>query len=412
MASICLCYLLTMRLNTPFWIISALLVGLGGWGLSKIVLDQSAKNVIKTNLETSKRSKQTISVNPTYTQQSKTGESQKPDDELSKIQTLIKRNRPDDAANAINDSYSSLSIKDLDRLKNEFISLALSQHDKTDQQQMTLAAASKVFDDIDIWLLLSNSAAKNQDWPLAHKAQVRASQLESDSSKLDQHYKKLFFTAGKLRTGFENSGDEISINGLYSELNLLHPSVPRFQLELAFSHLRLNDTVSAEALLLNLSYDNDFGAIAQRTLDKITESIAPIKPEAPITSRTEIVVPLIASGSSFLINVAIDQRQTRLLLDTGASITALSKDLIATLNLKDTGNTISISTANGIKTARLYKTRRLELGRLVLQNMTIAEIDLAPNNRFQGLLGTDVLNQLGDYNYLIDKQRSALIFVK
>jgi len=43
--------------------------------------------------------------------------------------------------------------------------------------------------------------------------------------------------------------------------------------------------------------------------------------------------------------------------------------------------------------------------------MVIAEIEFSSNSPFQGLLGTDLLNQLDtNYSYIIDNQKNALIF--
>lgn len=122
-------------------------------------------------------------------------------------------------------------------------------------------------------------------------------------------------------------------------------------------------------------------------------------------------MPLITAGSSFLIDVTIEQQSSRLLLDTGASITALSTELIKQLNLSPTGQSIQLSTANGVTNARLYRVKNLRLGQLILKNMIVAEIHMGRRSRFQGLLGTDALNQFNPrYSYIIDNQKSALIF--
>jgi len=112
-----------------------------------------------------------------------------------------------------------------------------------------------------------------------------------------------------------------------------------------------------------------------------------------------------------VVDAQIERRQTRLLLDTGASITALSRDLVSQLNLQPLNRQIRLNTANGSTTANLYRVRRLRLGNLELRDLVIADIDLGGASRFQGLLGTDALNQLRqDYDYVIDNRQKALIF--
>ena len=100
-----------------------------------------------------------------------------------------------------------------------------------------------------------------------------------------------------------------------------------------------------------------------------------------------------------------------LLLDTGASITALSRELIDRLNLQPLNRQIRLNTANGSTLAELYQVERLQLGRLVLSDIVIADIDMGSTSNFQGLLGTDTLNKLrNDYDYVIDNGQKALIF--
>ena len=406
-----------MQLRPLFWIVFTLLAILGGWGMSKILIDDEFTGAINKTTEIN-----VDQTSPTRARsifaltQNSISSSDLEQNDFKEVLALLNNNQTSAAAEKINERHSYLSAPDLADLKNEFLNIARLQQNQTKQQKNTLIAASKAFDELEVWSLLAISAINDGDWVLAHRAQMRASELESDPSNLAALHQRLLFTASKLRESFEKSNDELSINALYQELSTLHPGVPRFQLELAFSYLRINDISGAESLLESLSYDPEFGAIAQRTLTKINtakDTISPsTEPEsASSLSRNEVVVPLIKSGSSFLIDVDMDRSNTRLLLDTGASITALSSELIFALNLQRTGQTISLSTANGTKKSRLYRVQRLQLGPLVLQNMIIAEIDLARNNRFQGLLGTDVLNQIDRYNYVIDNQRNALIFV-
>ena len=101
----------------------------------------------------------------------------------------------------------------------------------------------------------------------------------------------------------------------------------------------------------------------------------------------------------------------RLLLDTGASITALSAEAIQDLGLRPNGTIITLNTANGRTQSRLFRTDRLRLGRLQLNDMVVAEIDLSGSRGIAGLLGTDVLNQLNEqFSYPIDDENNALIF--
>ncbi len=100
-----------------------------------------------------------------------------------------------------------------------------------------------------------------------------------------------------------------------------------------------------------------------------------------------------------------------MLLDTGASITALSLDAIQRLGLEPTGRYIQLSTANGLRTAQLYSANNIRIGRLKKRHLIVAEVDMPSSSGVQGLLGTDLLNSIDQrYSYLIDNQKNALIF--
>ena len=222
--------------------------------------------------------------------------------------------------------------------------------------------------------------------------------------------------ASHARSDLENRKDEVGINQLYQYLNESLPDNTRFQLELANSYLRLNNTEQARYLLEVLQFDLELGEVAKNTLTRLNEDLQnnseKISDKPTLTSnRNEIAIPLQRAGNSFFVNTEINRRKTNLLLDTGASITALSSSLIQKLGLKPNGKEIQLSTANGIRTARLYHVDRITLGRLSIKNMVIAEIEFSSNSPFQGLLGTDLLNQLDtNYSYIIDNQKNALIF--
>jgi clan AA aspartic protease (TIGR02281 family) len=333
------------------------------------------------------------------------------------------------ASNAINEQYSNLSSSQLKSLKSALLSLALGPNSKdTSQAKSVLLATSKAFDELIVWRHLGDAAVSDNDWDTAFTAYLRASELENNPIGLEQLLLKLVAGSGHLRSSFEANNDQLSVKNLYQNLNDLHPNFQRFQYELAISQLKLGETESAKRLLQPLIYDLELGEVSAQALAQI-DSQAKISPSEQlrepetspvITGNTktnirssDILVPLISVGSSFIVDSKIEEQSARLLLDTGASITSLSSQLIEQLKLDHTGQSIRLSTANGVTNARIYRVKQLRLGSLVLRDMLVAEINLSDNRNFQGLLGTDALNQLQpQYSYLIDNQESALIFRK
>jgi predicted aspartyl protease len=391
----------------------------GGWGMMHMGFVTRSMPTAKsirsiTDLQIIPINAHNVKTSPTNNLD-KTPSNSEVDISFAVIQGFIRLGDWQQAANKINQHYSYLSRKQLNRLKQDFLNSAARA--SKDNKENSLIAASRVFDELDIWKALASAAETSANWQLAFDAQLRASELENDSVELEALLINMLKSSGYLRADYEKNSDQLSIKIMYQRLVDLHPHFSLFQLELAHAHTQLNNYPIAENIYTSLRYDPEFGEIAQSALARIKDSEATQSSVASIQRSSEtghpkdIVVPLIAVGNSFLIDASIERQGSRLLLDTGASITALSSELIRRLNLEPTGKSIQLSTANGLTIAKLYKVNSLSLGRLTLQNMIIAEIDLGQRREFDGLLGTDALNEFKSrYNYVIDNQSKTLIF--
>lgn len=338
------------------------------------------------------------------------------------INSLLEAEQWQQAIATINDVYSQANSQQLNHFRSTVFRTAnkLSGNNKQSASVLLLAYA-ETFDDVDAWRQLGSVSAELGDWDTAVTALLASSAQEYEPQAYEASLRALLRAASYARASLEQRSDQLSILALYQRLYDVHPSYARFQLELAQAHLRLNDYQSARSYLDPLVYDTELGAIAQQLLANIDSSLTkqkkiqnPIEPVSQTDSRaSDIKIPLIRAGNSLLVDVSINSRSMRLLLDTGATITALSSDTIHRLGLKPTGRSISLSTANGLTQSQLYSADRLNLGRLRLENLMVAEVDLGRRSQVDGLLGTDVLKQLSkQFSYLIDDQQNALIFRK
>lgn len=341
---------------------------------------------------------------------------------VSELQSLLAASRWQDAMATINRVYSRARADELDRFKAVILQHAeqLVTNGAESAASSLLKEYTQTFDDLIAWRRLAEISAILKDWDSAVTALLASSAQENQPQAFEESLRLLVRAGNYVRASLERQGDEAGILALYQRIYDQHPQYPRFQLELANAHLRLNDPDSARPLLEALAYDPELGAIAEETLARLDArqeaalEAAPT-PELSIPadrdSGTEIVVPLVRSGNSLLVDVSVNAEPMRLLLDTGASITALSATAIQNLGLRPLGTTITLNTANGTTQSRLFRANRLQLGRLQLNNMVVAEIDLSDSKGIAGLLGTDVLNQMNDrFSYLIDDQSNALIF--
>ncbi len=343
---------------------------------------------------------------------------------LAKIQNLLAAADYTAAADLVNEQYSNLSADALDAILTNFRSEALSlqRTGLNDQALRLYLAITEVFDDLQSWSDLSRLAISQEQWPTAFRATLKASTLENDSIRLQRLQNTLVMVAANYRTSLEEQGNTLDVHEMYDSLYKAHPSYARFQYELAFSYLRLNRLLEAQPLLEQLQYDQQLGELSRSALNKLRAQLDELDRQDSIATEPQdnvgpndensINIPLSRLGTNLIANVSINQRTTKLLLDTGASITALDSSLIAQLGLRETGRSIQLSTANGRRNAKLYRAERIKLGRFTITGHVVAGIDLSGSSYFSGLLGTDILNAVSrDYSYVIDNQKSALIFI-
>lgn len=323
------------------------------------------------------------------------------------------------ALNIFSQAHERATSADLAKLKALIISHAALQagNSKPESVVQLLEPFANDYSDLDAWRMLVDALASTEQWAKLLDALKKTNRLESENERYAANLKAMALTASNLSTEFERRSDRVAILNLYQQLYEEYPQYPRFQLELARAQLALGSDAEAVPLLQALVYDPIYGSLARQQLKLLTQEndadLAQLEWQAEQANAEigQISVPLIRAGTSFLVDTKVEGFATRMLLDTGASITALSTTKIQGLGLAATGQKISLNTANGTTTSRLFRAESLVIGRLEFQNLIVAEIDLASGGEIDGLLGTDVLRQLGDqYSYVIDDQKNALIF--
>lgn len=341
------------------------------------------------------------------------------------LDSLLADSRWRDAVARVSDIYSQATPKELEQFKARILQYVehLVENKGARSASILLTDYAQTFDDADAWRRLGTLAVELGDWNTAVAALLASSKQEFEPVAYETSLRELVRVSSLLRASLEKQGDYLGVLELYQRIYDQHPHYPRFQLELANSHLRLQDDASARPLLESLSYDPELGSLAQQVLIDLDERLKSAIDSAAAREfgensqnqrkPIEITVPLIRSGNSLLVDVAINSDPIRLLLDTGASITTLSKDAIQRLGLKPSGNSVTLSTANGVRKSDLYRARNLQLGKFRLHDLLVAEIEIGSDERIDGLLGTDVLSQIDDrFSYLIDDRKNALIFRK
>jgi clan AA aspartic protease (TIGR02281 family) len=126
------------------------------------------------------------------------------------------------------------------------------------------------------------------------------------------------------------------------------------------------------------------------------------------TSISKRSIPLIGNGQQFFVDTKINRYSQLLLLDTGASTSALSRRVFIKLadSDKEFVGRFTVQTAGGDIEAPLYKLTAITIGSITINNVSVIVL---PNENFkgsfQGLLGMNVLR---NFDFRFDKQKQKM----
>lgn len=140
------------------------------------------------------------------------------------------------------------------------------------------------------------------------------------------------------------------------------------------------------------AFRGDFLAFGQR-----------LKAEAigsPIADGAEVRIPM-ADDGHFWVDVKVNGRPSRFLVDSGASVTTISRKTAQTADVPDTGRQIIVDTANGPAPAIQAYAERLEV-----ESIARTDFPVDINDRDQtNVLGMNFLSSLSGWrvegNYLV-----------
>lgn len=143
----------------------------------------------------------------------------------------------------------------------------------------------------------------------------------------------------------------------------------------------------------------------------IAPSFAPVQPAPAVSSLSPagVAVPVTKVGRSLVVQVRLNnQREAKLIVDTGAEITVLSHAVALDAGLlpSTTVATVTLNTAGGSIRADVFRVGTVSLGTAEARNVTAAVHDLpdAPAG-VDGLLGLTFLDQ---FLVTLDAQKGEL----
>ena len=195
--------------------------------------------------------------------------------------------------------------------------------------------------------------------------------------------------------------DYIAQLNLYKRLTELEPEHTDHYIGLAETYLALGSGADARKALELTQHDS---SVADQRSDIMRRIESQIKADrhyaAAVSMRT--------FGNQFLVDAVLNNaRDAVLLLDTGASLSIISAELLAGLGManQSTGKMAWFSTAGGRIKAPVVRLDSLALDGVVVENIEVGVIAEFDNNQFDGLLG---MNFLRHFEFFIDQNENKL----
>lgn len=194
----------------------------------------------------------------------------------------------------------------------------------------------------------------------------------------------------------------------------IDPLNTRYILGLAQAYAKQGQVNLMENVLAALPYED---TRAQRLRNSAYQADVEIassdtNEEEPVqtASVSKRRVPVSSNGRQFFVRTKFYRYQHTLLIDTGASTTAISNEVFIKLPSKDKEfiGRFSVQTAGGAIEAPLYKLSAVTLGEITLNNVSVIVL---PNESFtgpfKGLLGMNILRNF-DLRFDPEKQKMTL----
>lgn len=270
------------------------------------------------------------------------------------------------------------------------------------------AFLARYYDDIDVLLVLARQQTQAGYYLEATQslqlAQSYALARPGEQPKLDEALHQFVQSVDQRLAATQ---DWQALLHFYDRLQQLGLAQPEHRLRQAGLQLHRGDPELGRQMLQRLAQDPGLAARANALLEQNRAPTHP--PPDPRHSTFQDSIPLGIAGGHFHLPVRFnDSRDLNLIIDTGASLTTLSRDSFERL---DTNNRFTqlghqlFNTAGGPVQGQIYRVDRVRLGRQQLTNVRIAVLDFNLPDSLDGLLG---MNFLQHFRFEVDQEQQQL----
>jgi clan AA aspartic protease (TIGR02281 family) len=193
----------------------------------------------------------------------------------------------------------------------------------------------------------------------------------------------------------------------------LEPNNRLYILSLALAYAELFQESLMENVLASLDFDDpDAQRIRQIILAQQVTLTSNENDEIGTAFETTNIgraIPLQQFGDQYVVEAKLSSNPVALLIDTGASVTAISKQYFDNLSNRYKVNYLgrfSIGTAGGSIMASMYQFRELTINHVTVENLPVVILPMQGIENADGLLG---MNFLREFDFKIDQQQSVML---
>lgn len=192
------------------------------------------------------------------------------------------------------------------------------------------------------------------------------------------------------------------VDAFYERLTLALPQYAQYQLQLGKLRIQMGNEEAALGPLAQISNHQKFGAEARDLMAQVEQNEL-----ADIALET---LPLSGREGQFIVDAVIDNRYSvKLLVDTGAAMTALDAGVLQMAGYSLDGEQQYFATANGVVSAPVVTLAEMSLGSARVAQLPVGGLPLSMPGGVVGLLG---MNFLRHYDFRIDQNNRTLILDK
>ena len=261
--------------------------------------------------------------------------------------------------------------------------------------------------DVDARLLLADALRGENDMSAAIGQLYEAKGQAWRPETLEELNRRIRAMVAEAADALKQRHDTTALLELYQSLTQLEPSYAPYFIGLATAQLALDDIDAARQSLLLVAQDPEVGARARELLERVRVAAVDVRPPETSAASTEVAgIPLVRNGNHFLVDARLGSQQARLLIDTGASLTMLTPEMLKRRGLaaRATGRTGLFTTANGRVSAPIYRLDSVSIGDWQVSDLDVGVLELGDSG-IDGLLG---MNFLRHFQFFIDQHEALL----